>query len=95
MFVNDIQLYYNNQQIQFLGLSSLYGHDFPTYNIHMMSHLHMDYEDYGHLDNVSTFKFESYLGKLKKMLTSGYLPLQQIVARLHERSHCKVNFKEV
>ena len=29
----------------------------------------MDYKKYAYLDNVSTFQFESYLGKLKSMST--------------------------
>ena len=53
----------------------------------------MDYEKYGHLDNVSTFPFESYLGKLKAMLTSGSLPVKQLIGRLHERRNIKLKRK--
>ena len=60
----------------------------------MLTHLHMDYEKYGHLDNVSTFQFESYLGKLKSMITSGSLPVKQLIGRLYERKNIQVKRKK-
>ena len=59
----------------------------------MLTHLHMDYEKHGHLDNVSKFPFESYLGKLKAMLTSDSLPVKQLIGRLHERRNIKLKRK--
>ena len=56
----------------------------------MLSHLTDDYVRYGQLYNVSTFQFESYLGRLKSMLKSGFLPLKQIIARLDERKITKI-----
>ena len=52
---------------------------------HILSHLTDDYSRFGNLDKVSAFQFESYLGSLKRMLKSGYLPLKLIIARLRER----------
>jgi hypothetical protein len=48
---------------------------------------------YGCLDNFSEFKFENFLGGLKRKIHSGYLPLQQIASRLQpvfqrEDQHC-------
>ena len=56
----------------------------------MLSHLTDDYSRFGNLDKVSAFQFKSYLGSLKRMLKSGFLPLKQIIARLDERKNIKI-----
>jgi len=47
----------------------IYGKHNISYNIHGLLHLVDDVENYGSLDNFSTFQFESYLGHLKKKNT--------------------------
>lgn len=54
------------------------------YNVHLLSHLHEDVNNYGPLDNFSAFPFESYLGQLKSMIKSPNKPLQQIHRRIEE-----------
>ena len=39
----------------------------------MLSHFTNEYVRYGHLYKVTTFQFESYLGRLKSRLKTGYL----------------------
>jgi len=55
-----------------------------SYNIHGLLHLVDDVENYGSLDYFSTFKFESYLGHLKKKIHKEDKPLQRIVRRYTE-----------
>ena len=55
------------------------------YNLHATVHLADDAKRYGPLDNVASFVFENYLGKLKKMVRKPQAPLQQVVRRLSER----------
>ena len=52
-----------------------------SYNVHSLIHLIDDYTNYGSLDNISCFPFESYLGLLKSVVCSGFKPLQQIAMR--------------
>jgi hypothetical protein len=48
--------------------------------VHSVIHLPDDYESFGSLDNISCFKFESYLGAhIKGAVRGGFKPLQQIV----------------
>ena len=71
----------------FVGHESiLYGKTNLTYNMHVTIHLVEDAKRYGCLDNVSGFVFESYLGRLKKLIRKPQFPLQQVVRRLSERS---------
>ena len=58
---------------------SLYGDGFATYNVHCLSHCPEDYERFGPLDEYSNFRYESFLGWLKKQVLSGNNPMQQIV----------------
>ena len=66
---------------------NLYGNCFCIYNVHMLSHIADDRLRYTNLDYCSSFKFENYLGMLKRLITSGYLPLKQIINRIEERKH--------
>ena len=66
----------------------LYGKSFMSYNVHSLIHLIDDYTNYGSLDNISCFPFESYLGLLKSVVCSGFKPLQQIAVRaFHENEN--------
>ena len=70
----------------------LYGQKLLVYNFHNLLHITDDVRKYGPLDSFSCFPFESFLGRLKKLVTSPYLPLEQIVKRVYEcreRTLCK------
>nr|XP_047131242.1 uncharacterized protein LOC124810418 isoform X3 [Hydra vulgaris] len=63
----------------------VYGHLFCVYNVHSLLHLCEDVQNYGvSLDNLSAFKFENYLQKLKKMISGTRNPLIQVAKRLDE-----------
>jgi len=48
--------------------SQLYGKIQLVYNVHSLIHLADDAKQHGALDHISSFPFESYLGRLKKPL---------------------------
>ncbi|XP_065650340.1 uncharacterized protein LOC136078495 [Hydra vulgaris] len=56
----------------------LYGKDQLVYNIHSLLHIADDAKKYGPLDNCSSFKYESYLGQLKKLVRMSQSPCAQI-----------------
>lgn len=58
-----------------------------VYNYHSLVHLADDYETYGYLDRISSFPFESYLGKLKDLIKRSGKELEQVVNRLHEQQN--------
>ena len=62
----------------------LYGEDQLVYNVHGLVHIANDVFKFGPLDNYSGFVFESFLGRLKRLVRRPYLPLQQIVRRISE-----------
>jgi hypothetical protein len=69
---------------------SVYGVDMVVYNVHCLLHIAQDARKFGHLDNVSAFPFESYLGRLKRKVKRPFDPLPQIVRRTYERqSHSR------
>ena len=62
-----------------------FGKDQCAYNIHSLIHLPDDARQFGVLHNVSCFPFfESYLGKLKKLVRRSKSPCSQIVRRISE-----------
>lgn len=67
------------------NFGNLYGNHFISANIHALIHLFDDYMNYGSLDSVSCFKFENYMGQLKKMVRKYDKPLQQVVRRFEEK----------
>ncbi|CAN7986808.1 unnamed protein product, partial [Ixodes hexagonus] len=69
-----------------LDAEDLYGEGIYVYNVHSLVHLPADVQKFGHLDTFSAFRFENFLGQLKRELKSPYLPLQQVVKRLYERA---------
>lgn len=73
--------------------SELYGRDMVVYNVHCLIHLASDVKSFGPLDSFSSFPFENYLGKLKKMIRQPNFPLSQIIRRLSEQEGQKVNIK--
>lgn len=64
---------------------SLYGPEQVSYNVHGLVHIAEDSFNLGTLDDFSTFRFESYLGKLKKLVRAGNKPLHQAYNRIQER----------
>ena len=66
-------------------VGDIYGREVITYNMHGLLHLSSVSKSFGPLDNVSSFPFENYLKKLKKLVRKPHLPLQQVVRRLSER----------
>lgn len=57
-----------------------------TYNIHCLVHLAEDVKVHGNLDMFSAFPFESFLGRLKKMVRKPNFVLQQVIMRIAEKS---------
>ena len=64
----------------------LYGDEFMVYNVHSMIHLADEVETFGSLDECSSFPFENYVQKLKRMVRSRKNPISQITKRLSECS---------
>ncbi|KAE9522831.1 hypothetical protein AGLY_016793 [Aphis glycines] len=66
------------------SFKSLYGSHNVSYNVHGLLHLVNDVEEFGPVDNFSAYRFENYLGKLKKKIRKDDKPLQQIARRYTE-----------
>lgn len=64
--------------------SILYGEDTINYNVHGLIHVSNFVKLLGPLDNFSAFKYENYLGFLKKITKNGSYPLEDIYNRVIE-----------
>lgn len=64
--------------------SALYGDNMVVYNVHGLVHLAEDAKRFGSLDATSSFPFENFLCKIKKMVRKPDHPLQQVVRRMSE-----------
>lgn len=64
----------------------IYGSDQLVYNIHSIVHLAAEVRNHGHLDNISSFPFENYLGVIKRLIRKPSQPLHQLVRRISEQS---------
>jgi hypothetical protein len=62
--------------------AQLYGTEFLVHNVNSLLHLADQAKPYGSLDECSAFAFESFLGRLKLLVTTGKNPLVQAVHRL-------------
>lgn len=70
------------------GFQSLYGKEHSSYNVHGLLHLPKDVIHHGNADSFSAFRFEDYLGKLKRLLRDPNQPIQQIHRRIIELDEC-------
>lgn len=68
-----------------------YGQKFVTYNIHSLIHLSFYVKIHGCLDNFSAFKYENYLGLIKKQIKNSQFPLQEAVNRIIEKMNIFYN----
>lgn len=62
----------------------IYGPQFFTSNVHNLIHVSNDVKRFGALNTISTYPFESKLFKLKRLLHTGNLPLEQVSRRIIE-----------
>lgn len=63
---------------------TIYGEHQFTSNVHNLIHLMDDVKRFGTITTFSTYPFESYLFKIKRLLRSGNLPLSQVAKRILE-----------
>lgn len=71
------------------GFKQIFGRVNCSYNVHGLIHLANDVRKLGCLDVFSAFKFENYLGQLKRLIRSSKQPLQQIHRRIIELQNCE------
>ena len=62
----------------------LYGEKMTVFSVHALIHLPRQAAQYGHLDRISSFPYESYLFKLKQLVRRPGCTLKQVVGRLYE-----------
>lgn len=62
-----------------------YGKSVLSINIHNLIHIADDCKNMNcNLNSISSYSFESLLGKIRKTLRTGYRPLEQLCNRMHE-----------
>ena len=67
----------------------VYGPTFTVYNVHGLSHLGDDVLNFGaDLNQISAFKFENFMQKMKKCVRSSKNPVAQVVKRTEEVKSC-------
>ncbi|KAK3929696.1 Nucleolar MIF4G domain-containing protein 1-like protein [Frankliniella fusca] len=70
---------------EFVTLSvEVFDASFPVYNVHSLTHLVDECRLHGEADSFSAYKFENYLGSIKRALRSTHHPLQQLRNRDRE-----------
>lgn len=77
-----------NLLIQFVEQSKIiYGKCFISYNVHNLVHLTDDYRNYGNLNKITAFPFESFLGSnVKGSVRAGFKPLNQIAEHIERKN---------
>lgn len=68
------------------NLDECYDDTFTTFNFHCLTHLASDTLNFGCLESFSAFKFENYLGKLKRKIRKNKDVAAQVYNRLVEES---------
>lgn len=61
--------------------SKIFGKCFVVYNVHCLIHLADECRNHGTLESFSAFKFENFMGVMKRHLRSTYKPLHQLIKR--------------
>lgn len=64
----------------------VFGRHFIVYNLHSLLHIVAECEIFGCLQDFAAFKYENYLGIIKRLLRTGWMPLQQVFNRDKERN---------
>lgn len=87
LITNDENIRYAEKLLAYFveSFQILYGKQFVSHNVHNLLHLGNEVRRNGALDNFSVFRFESFLGRLKKLIRKPEKPLQQIARRYIER----------
>ena len=57
----------------------LFSKTFAVSNVHGVIHIPQDYRRFGPLDSFSAFKYESFLGRLKSLVTAAFQPMTQVI----------------
>lgn len=70
-----------------IDFEHLYVRQFVSYNVHNLLHIVDEVRRFGRLDLFSAFRFENFIGKIKKLVKSGNKPLEQIARRLAEKKN--------
>lgn len=65
-----------------------------TSNVHNITHIVSECERFGDLSTISSYPFENHLYKIKNLLRSGRLPLEQVANRLTEMLFVNENAKQ-
>lgn len=66
------------------GCVDLYDPQFVVYNVHNLVHMADDVKKFGHLDNISGYPFENFLGQLKRSVRKPQHIVRQISNRIHD-----------
>jgi len=75
-----------------MTFQKIYGKHLLSHNIHGLLHLYDDYQQFGPLDNCSSFLFENYMKELKSLVRKADQQLQQVINRYSEIN--SINRKE-
>ena len=54
------------------------GYDHAVYNVYAVVHLADDASQFGLIENISSFPYEYFLHKLKRLIRKPEFPLQQV-----------------
>lgn len=73
---------------------TVYGKHHIVYIVHALCHIPEDCARFGPLDSFSSYQFESFNYKIKRMLRKSDLPLSQIHHRLEELNYIDENVNE-
>lgn len=65
--------------------ADIFGNEFVTYYIHVFCHLATECRTHLAVSNFSAFKYENYLGVIKRYLRGAHIPLQQLYNKDFER----------